>query len=73
MLNDYVKRLPVVASLSGLAFLAGAAGSAGGTGIALYKGAIYAEVNDRRAGRAECSSRGIDPSGPVLAGLRCFI
>ena len=46
-------------------------GSAGGTGIALYKGALYAEVNDRIERYALPSGAGA-PSGPpkvIVSGL----
>jgi glucose/arabinose dehydrogenase/mono/diheme cytochrome c family protein len=39
-------------------------GGAGGTGIALYKGAIYAEINDRIV-RYELTAGSIVPQGPV--------
>lgn len=40
-------------------------GGAGGTGIALYKGSIYAKINDRIVRYAPVSS-GIVPSGKPL-------
>ena len=39
-------------------------GSAGGTGIALFEGALYAEVNDRIVRYALPENGGIAPSGP---------
>src|ERR1700689_730124 len=48
-----------------------AEGSAGGTGIALYKGALYAEENDRIV-RYRLSSKSIAPPGPpdvIVSGM----
>jgi glucose/arabinose dehydrogenase len=48
-----------------------AEGSAGGTGIALYKGALYAEENDRIV-RYRLSSKSIVPPGPpdvIVSGM----